>query len=115
MKICLSRHGRLRRAPNSIDWDGPWEFGMSLAPETGVAHRKLNAGIRAIELIDKPHQGMLAPMRFQPVPSRPLCQPGHCVDNHQPRVERRELLLQIRRFAFLMRRDTFWPMHYLFI
>jgi hypothetical protein len=52
---------------NAVDWDGPWNFGMSKVVEKPF---KSEAECRntAIQFIAKMHEGMLAPMRFQCVP-----------------------------------------------
>lgn len=53
--------------PDAVDWDGPWDIGMTRVVDT---HFKSEAECRnaAIEMIGRLHQGMLAPMRFRCVP-----------------------------------------------
>jgi hypothetical protein len=67
VKVWILVMGVYAAPPNSLDWDGPWEFGMSRAPEQ-VFKSEAECRNSAIELIAKLHQGMLAPMRFQCVP-----------------------------------------------
>lgn len=53
--------------PNSVDWDGPWEFGMSR--DAGkIFKSEAECRNSAIVLMGKLHQEMLAPMRFACVP-----------------------------------------------
>ncbi len=50
--------------PDAVDWDGPWEIGMTQMLddkfESEAACRNF-----AIQLIGKMHEGMLAPMRYR--------------------------------------------------
>lgn len=50
--------------PDAVDWDGPWELGMSHLVD---ARYKTEAECRnaAVQVIGRLHQGMLAPIRFQ--------------------------------------------------
>jgi hypothetical protein len=52
---------------NAVDWDGPWNLGMTEVADNRFASEAecRNFGIR---LIGKMHDGMLAPMRFRCVP-----------------------------------------------
>jgi hypothetical protein len=66
VKVWILVMGVYAAPPNSIDWDGPWEFGMSRSEQ--VFKSEAECRNSAIELIAKLHQEMLAPMRFQCVP-----------------------------------------------
>lgn len=50
--------------PDAIDWDGPWEFGMTHVVETPFAS-EAECRNSAIAMIGRLHQGMLAPIRFR--------------------------------------------------
>jgi hypothetical protein len=49
---------------DSVNWDGPWELGM-----TKILEQRFDSEAEcrnsAIRLIAKMHEGMLAPMRFR--------------------------------------------------
>jgi len=49
---------------DAVDWDGPWEFGMTQIVETPYSS-EAECRNSAIELIGRVHQGMLAPIRFR--------------------------------------------------
>jgi hypothetical protein len=49
---------------NAVDWNGPWKFGMSRAPDQ-VFQSEADCRNYAIQFIGRMHQGMLAPMRFK--------------------------------------------------
>lgn len=49
---------------DALDWDGPWEFGVShLVEETFTTEAECRNS--AIERIGRLHQGMLAPVRYR--------------------------------------------------
>ena len=50
--------------PDAVDWDGPWELGMTRLIDVQY---KTEAQCRnaATQMIGKLHQGMLAPIRFR--------------------------------------------------
>lgn len=50
--------------PDAVDWDGPWELGMTKLLEQQF---ETEAECRnfAVQLIGRMHQGMLAPMRYR--------------------------------------------------
>ena len=55
-------------APNSaVNWDGPWNFGMSRTLDT-TFRDEASCRNAAITFIAKMHEGMLAPMRFRCIP-----------------------------------------------
>jgi hypothetical protein len=67
VKVWVLVIGVYAAPPSSIDWDGPWEFGMSRASEQ-IFKSEAECRNSAIQLIARMHQGMLAPMRIQCVP-----------------------------------------------
>lgn len=50
--------------PDAVDWDGPWELGMTRMMEDQFASEAECRNF-AIQLIGKLHEGMLAPMRYR--------------------------------------------------
>lgn len=53
---------------SAVDWDGPWQFGMSRAMDKTTFKSEAECRNTAIRMIAEMHQGMLAPMRFECVP-----------------------------------------------
>lgn len=51
--------------PDSVNWDGPWKLGMTKMLEDEHFDSEAECRYRAIQLIGKLHQDMLAPMRFR--------------------------------------------------
>lgn len=55
-------------APNrSVNWDGPWNFGMSRTMET-TYRDEASCRNSAVTFMAKMHEGLLAPMRFRCIP-----------------------------------------------
>jgi hypothetical protein len=52
---------------NSVDWDGPWNFGMTKVIEKPF-DTEAECRTFAVQLIGRMHQGMRAPMRYSCVP-----------------------------------------------
>lgn len=50
--------------PDAVDWDGPWELGMTQMLDDRF-DSEAECRNFAIQLIGKLHEGMLAPMRFR--------------------------------------------------
>lgn len=50
--------------PNAVDWDGPWELGMTRLLEQQFDSEAACRNY-AVQFIGKMHQGMLAPMRYR--------------------------------------------------
>ncbi len=50
--------------PDAVDWNGPWEFGMTHVVEERFAS-EAECRTSAIQTIGRIHQGMLAPIRFR--------------------------------------------------
>jgi hypothetical protein len=50
--------------PDAVDWDGPWELGM-----TKLLDQQFDTEAEcrnfAVQLIERMHKGMLAPMRYR--------------------------------------------------
>jgi hypothetical protein len=50
--------------PDAVDWDGPWELGM-----TKLVDQQFDTEAEcrnfAVQLIGRMHEGMLAPMRYR--------------------------------------------------
>lgn len=50
--------------PDAVDWDGPWELGM-----TKLLDQQFDTEAEcrnfAVQLIGRMHEGMLAPMRYR--------------------------------------------------
>lgn len=53
--------------PDAVDWDGPWEFGMTHLVEEQF-ETEAECRTSAVQMIGRIHQGMLAPIRFRCVP-----------------------------------------------
>lgn len=53
--------------PDAVDWDGPWELGMTKVMDDPF-DSEAECRIFAIQFIGKMHEGMLAPMRYRCVP-----------------------------------------------
>jgi hypothetical protein len=55
----------LYRGPeNSVNWNGPWKFGLSKSLEK-TFNSEAECGTAALETIAKLHQEMAAPMRYK--------------------------------------------------
>lgn len=52
---------------DAVDWDGPWELGMTKLMDDPFASEAECRNF-AIQFIGKMHEGMLAPMRYRCVP-----------------------------------------------
>jgi hypothetical protein len=50
--------------PDAVDWDGPWDFGMTQVVDTQF-RSEAECRNSAVQLIGKLHQGMLAPIRYR--------------------------------------------------
>lgn len=53
--------------PGAVDWDGPWDLGMTSTSEERF-DSEAECRNEAIQVIGRVHQGMLAPVRYQCVP-----------------------------------------------
>jgi hypothetical protein len=54
--------------PTAVDWDGPWNLGMTKMVEDRQFNSEADCRTFAVQMIGQLHQGMLAPMRYQCVP-----------------------------------------------
>lgn len=52
---------------DAVDWDGPWEIGMTQVAEEQFS-TEASCRTRAIQVIGRIHQDMLAPIRFRCIP-----------------------------------------------
>lgn len=48
----------------AVDWDGPWQYGMSKLAERQFAS-EAECRNNAVQMIGRIHQGMMAPIRYQ--------------------------------------------------